>query len=305
MFDVICFGSAVVDIFVDTDVNEKGKYMCYPVGSKILLKNLRFDIGGGGTNTAVAFSRLELKTGYIGKVGDDNQGESILEMLKKEKIKFLGKIEKGKVSGYSLILDSKQDNRTILTYKGINDTLGFKEIKTRKIKTKWLYFTSMLDKSFESQKKLAKLLSEKDVKIAYNPSEYLIKRKNLSSILKLTNILVLNKQEAELLLKKNKIKEKDLLKGLHSLIDKKGVVVITDKNNLIKAYDGSNKYSLKPHKIKVVERTGAGDAFASGFVAGQIANWSIDKSLKLGLQESESVIRYFGAKNNLIKRKLK
>ena len=82
-------------------------------------------------------------------------------------------------------------------------------------------------------------------------------------------------------------------------------MVVTDKNNKILAYDGEKKYSLIPNKIKVVERTGAGDAFASGFVAGQIVGKSIEESLKLGLKESESVIRYFGAKNKLIKLNLK
>ena len=140
MFDIITFGSGVVDVIVDTDLNEKGKFMCYEVGSKILLKNLRFDIGGGGTNTAVAFSRLGLKTGWIGNIGKDNNGKEILKTIKTEKIKFLGKIKKNAVSGYSIILDSKQNNRTILTYKGINDQLSFNEIELRKIKLKNLDF---------------------------------------------------------------------------------------------------------------------------------------------------------------------
>jgi len=309
MFDIITFGSGVVDVFVNTNISEKGKFMCYEVGSKILLKNLRFDIGGGGTNTAVAFSRLGLKTAWIGNVGDDNNGKEILKLIKKEKIKFLGKIKKNTVSGYSIILDSKQDNRTILTYKGINDQLSFNEIKLGEIKTKWLYFTSALEKSFETQKKLASLFKNKGVKLVYNPGEYLIKRKDLSGLLKLTDVLILNKQEAELLLKKNKIKEKDLLKGLHKLIDKNGVIVITDKNKLISCYDNrggkSKKYFLKPNKIKVIERTGAGDAFASGFIAGLIVDWSIEKCLRLGLKESESVIRHFGAKNELLRVRLK
>jgi len=105
-------------------------------------------------------------------------------------------------------------------------------------------------------------------------------------------------------LKKNKVREKDLLKGLYELIDR-GVVVITDKNKSINCYDGEKKYFLKPHKMKVVERTGAGDAFASGFVAGRIAGFDINRSLRLGLEESESVIRYFGAKNKLIKKRIK
>lgn len=83
------------------------------------------------------------------------------------------------------------------------------------------------------------------------------------------------------------------------------IIVITDKNNLISCSDGNEDYFLKPNKVKVVERTGAGDAFASGFVAGMIVGKTIPESLKLGLKESESVIRYFGAKNKLLRMKLK
>ena len=82
-------------------------------------------------------------------------------------------------------------------------------------------------------------------------------------------------------------------------------MVITDKDKLISCYGGKKKYFLKPHKIKVVERTGAGDAFASGFVAGQIAGRSIPYSMALGLRESESVIKYFGAKNKLLRMRVK
>lgn len=312
-FDVITFGSAVVDIFVDTDVSEKGKFMQYPVGSKLLAKELRFDVGGGGTNTAVAFSRFGFKTGYIGKMGDDMGGKRILSLLKKENVEFLGRQEKDATSGYSVILDSKEDNRTVLTYKGINNEMKNSDLKKSKIKTKWLYLSSLLGKSFETQKKLVNNLHKKDVKIAFNPSDYLIKRKNLKPILKKCEVLILNKEEAEMLIegknKKSKKKIKggkqveNLLKGLQELGPR--VVVVTNKDKETMAFDGDEFYSIKPHKVKVVERTGAGDAFASAFVAGQIAGKSIDDSLKLGLEESESVIKYVGTKNKLIKRKLK
>jgi len=299
-FDIVSFGSAVVDVFVDTDVAEKQGHIHYKVGDKILIKDLKFDIGGGGTNTAVAFSRLGLKTGCICKVGDDDNGKEILSLLKKEKISFLGKQEKNEKSGYSVILDSRGGDRTILTYKGVNNEIELNDIK--KFKTKWLYLASLLGKSFDSQKKLAIKLKRKGVKITFNPSDYLIKEKDLDFLLKLTDVLILNKDEAKLLVG-NKTNEKELLLGLHELTN--GIVVITDKNKMISCYDGKGIYNLIPNNINVVERTGAGDAFASGFVAGQIAGLSIDRCLRLGLQESESVIRYFGAKNNLLKMRLK
>lgn len=298
MFDVVSFGSVLVDLFVNTGIAEEKGFMYYPLGEKIQIKELRFDIGGGGTNTAVAFSRLGLKTGYVGKIGDDESGKKIIQMLKKEKIKFLGKVEKDKITGHSIILDSKGGERTILIYKGINDDISMKDVK--KFKTKWLYFSSSGGKSFQTKKELIENMKKQGVKVAFNPSAYLIKNKNLNHLLKMTDILILNKEEAQMLVGK---KEKDLLKELNKLGPK--IVVITDKDKLVSCYDGNKKYFLKPNKIKVVERTGAGDAFSSGFVAGQIAGKSIEDSLNLGLRESESVIQHFGTKENLIKEKIK
>jgi len=120
--------------------------------------------------------------------------------------------------------------------------------------------------------------------------------------LKLCDILILNHEEAQMLVRK-RIEGRKLLEALRDLGPR--IVVVTNKDKKTFAFDSEEIHSIIPHKIKVIERTGAGDAFASGFVAGQIAGKTIQESLKLGLEESESVIRYFGAKNNLIRRKLK
>ncbi len=301
-FDIVTFGSAVVDVFIHTDIAEKENFISYPIGAKILIKDLKFDIGGGGTNTAVAFARLGLKTGFIGRVGKDDNGKEILKLMKKENVRFLGKKDKNNKTGYSVILDSRGGDRTILTYKGANDNISIEDIKLRRArKSKWIYYSSLLGKSLETQTRLARIMKKRGSKLAFNPSSYLTKRKRLiMPLLRMADILILNKEEAQMIVGK---RAKDLLKSLHGIT--KGIIVITDKNNKIQAYTGRKKYYLKPHKVKVVERTGAGDAFASGFVAGQVAGWSIEKSLKLGLRESESVIRYFGAKNKLLRIKLK
>jgi ribokinase len=296
-FDVVTFGSAVADVFVNTDIAEKHGFMHYPVGEKILVKELRFDIGGAGTNTAVAFARLGFKTGCISELGGDENGRKIFDLLEKEKVRFLGKVVKKELTGYSIILDSKGGDRTILTYKGASDEISLSDVK--KFRTKWLYLSSLLGKSFETQKKLALILKKRGAKIAFNPSSYLIKKENLVSLLKITDILILNREEAQMLTG-SKV---NLLENLRKLGPK--ISVITDRDKMITCYDGHKRYFLIPNKVKVVERTGAGDAFASGFVAGQIAGKPIKYSLRLGLAESESVIRYFGAKNRLLRMRLK
>ena len=91
-----------------------------------------------------------------------------------------------------------------------------------------------------------------------------------------------------MVLSKNNIREKDLLKGLHSLT--KGIIVITDKDKLITCYDGIKKYTLVPHKnVKVVERTGAGDAFV-GAVLYQLLSFNPSELASIEIADWKKII---------------
>ncbi len=308
MYDVITVGSATVDVFIDTDSElitiksseREEELLVYPAGTKLLINNLNFTIGGGGTNTAVSFSRLGSKVGYIGKLGNDENANLVLKLLSKEKVDFLGSYGKGK-TGYSVILDSIEHDRTILTFKGSNNQLEWKELKPSKLKTKWFYFCSMTGNSFKTLEKLALFASKNKINIAYNPSSYQTKKgvRYLSKILKKTKILVLNKEEAEDLAGKGKINF--LLKKLKSFGPE--IIVITDGKKGSYAYDGSFSYYSVPKRIKVVESTGAGDAFTSSFVFSYMKKKDIEAALKLGQANAEAVIKHYGAKNNLLTKK--
>jgi ribokinase len=306
-FDVVVFGSGVVDVFASSDVGEKKGKLDLDIGSKYLIGNLKSDIGGGGTNVAVAFSRFGFKTECICGVGKDSNGKEILDCLKREGIGFLGRIGDGR-SGYSFILDSRKNNRTIFTYKGESNEVSFGDIK--RFKSDWIYFSSLLGKSFVAQKKLAREMVGNGSKLILNPSSYSIRKQDLKGLLKLSSVLILNKEEARSLLRKYRgdrkqvMGDRNLLEGLCKLGP--GIVVVTDKDKATVCFDGENLYRVFPNKKKkVVERTGAGDAFGAGFVGGLIARMGIRESLKLGIKESEAVLGYFGAKNNLLKRKIK
>ncbi|HJX05262.1 MAG TPA: carbohydrate kinase family protein [Candidatus Nanoarchaeia archaeon] len=309
MYDVITIGSNTLDLFVHTDqsdiINLSSKEGCkefisYPVGTKMLITKLLHNFGGCGTNTAVAFSRLGLKTAYIGKVGTDNNGKLILANLKKEKIDFLG--AKGEESGFSIILDAFQNDRTILVYKGCNNDLRFNEVKKAKLKAKWLYLSSMLGESLEAMTRIAEHARNNKVKIAFNPSITILENETLRAmnLLRYADLLVLNKEEAEALVGNNTTEVN--LKKLSSYGP--GIVVITDGRNGITAYKDDYYYKVMPTKeLQVVETTGAGDAFASTLTAGLIMNKPFEFCLKMGINNSESVIRHHGAQNKLLSRK--
>lgn len=293
-YDIISLGGAVVDAFIDTGIKEKNEKLCVPMGAKLLVKSARFETGGGGTNTAVAFAKLGLKTGFIGKLGQDAFAEKILSELKQNKIDFLGAISKEEPTGYSTILDSTEHERTILTYKGANNTLRLSELSLAKLKTKWFYFSSSIDQTLETQIALANWARKQKIPVAYNPSWYLVQTPNkIKPLLKNVKVLVLNDEEARALVPKG-----DLFKGLHSLGPEYVCITYGEKGN--KVSDGREVYVTLPKKVKVAERTGAGDAFAAGFVFGLIKLSDIRKAAAIGSLNAESVIQKRGAKNGLL-----
>ncbi len=301
MYDVISVGSATLDAFAHTtkEFVKKREYH-FPIGSKILIHKIDFDTGGGGTNTAVCFSRLGLKTAFVGKLSCCDNSERILKQLKKEKIdtSLAVKSKKGK-AGFSIILDADKTDRTILAYKGLNEDFKFNELNKKKLKkTRWIYLTSFTGRSFKESKKLAKFAKDNKINLAFNPSSYIAKKgyKHLKKIIDCVDVLILNKEEAGYLVKGKKIDE--LAKKLWALGPR--IVVVTDGKKGAWAFDGIDIFHSKPHKVKIVETTGAGDAFASTFIGALIKGRNIEDSMKIAQINSESIIKHMGAKNLLL-----
>ncbi len=306
MYDIITVGSATVDALVKTEFSEmlhgehKEDCIAYPVGSKILIEELTLTTGGGGTNTAVSLARLGHKVAFLGKIGSKYNSSRVVKELKKEKVNtsLIIRSKTGR-TGYSIVLDSKKHDRTILTFRGSNSDLRYSEIRLKKLKTKWFYFSSMIGASFETQKKIAKYVAKNNIKIAYNISSYLAKKgaPYLRNILKKTSILVLNKEEAALLVGKASINS--MLKKINNLGPE--IVAITDGENGVYALHNNTVYYGKSNKIKVIETTGAGDAFASSFLSGIVRKNDIKFALMLGMTNAESVIQHHGAKEKLLR----
>ncbi|MAG45080.1 hypothetical protein CL633_04300, partial [bacterium] len=168
-----------------------------PFGSKILIDQIHTDIGGGSVNTGIAFSRLGLKTAVLTKIGKDDSSQSIIRGLKIENINTNLIIQDSRVkTDYSVILDTKSRDRTILVYKNASKKLSWGEINQQDIKTRWFYFGTMLGKSYETLLKIAEYAQKNKIKIALNISQYLAKKRPLELIEKV-DVLIVNKQEAE------------------------------------------------------------------------------------------------------------
>jgi len=307
MFDVVTIGGATIDVFVDTEYSSifidsrslKEKLMAYPIGAKIKIDNINFSTGGGGTNCACGFSKMGLKTGFLGGVGNDDNGKAIIQALKKRNVKFLGNIVK-KPSGYSVILDSIKHDRTILTFRGSNEFFSLSKKNFESIKSKWFHFSALTGNSLDTLNKVAQWCKKANISYSFNISTYLAKEgfDKTKTIIEGCDVFILNKEEASLILGE----EGTEIQMLRNIISKGAKsCIITDGPKGIYAIDKElNYHRLKAHKVKVVESTGAGDSFCSGFITGLIKKNNFLTSLKLGLANSEANIQIKGAKEGLL-----
>lgn len=312
MYDVIVCGGNTVDAFVQSDAElikisgkDHGraidqKLVAYPLGTKILINDLQFHMGGGGTNVLATFAQQGLKSAYIGKIGKDTHGHLVFDWLKKNKITFLGQV--GGQTGYSVILDSQADDRTILNFRGSNNDLEFSKIPQHELTTKWFYGCAMLGESYKTLVKLFAFMHNHGVKTAFNPNTIMVEKgiEKLALLLKHTDVLIINTEEAQMLVGVGDTQ------SLATRLQKYGpsIVAITQGKEGVMIQNNSESFHIAPTRgIKVVETTGAGDAFASGLIAGLIQGRKVREAALLGVLNAESVIQHYGTKEHILSKK--
>lgn len=309
-YDIITFGSATLDVFLQTRdflikpvkkfVTQKG--VCFPWGSKVDVKNLCFYSGGGGTNTAATLAIQGFKVAFCGKIGNDFAGQEVLKDLKKFKIdtKFVFKTKI--VATNSSIIFSWGKPRTAFVWRGASELLEKKEIPWQKLRPRWFYLAPLSGKQAKLFGFLVNFAKKNNIKIFANPgnSQINLGVKKLRPILSKIDILLLNQEEASLLTKVPYQREKKVFEKLDDLVP--GIAIMTKGKDGAVVSDGNFLWEVKAPKVSVVEKTGAGDAFGSGFLANFIKNEDIEHALQFAIANSTACIQKTGAKHGLLKK---
>lgn len=316
-YDIITIGGAYEDVFVEPEMNPKydrsftsGRGICFEFGEKIPLNAVYYEIGGSACNAAVGLSRLGFKTSLVSILGDDTPMVKVKERLIAENVDQNSLIISKKVqTGFSVIF-SIDGERTIFVYHGVKD---YSDLKIKKgIRAKWFFVTPLAHGTEDLEKRLIAEISEKGSLLAWNPGAEQIMQgaSHYRHMLNCTSILFLNREEAIKFVDGSVRPQVDeAMKKLHLFGAK--IVVVTNGKEGAKAYDGERFYEIKAdERIKRVDATGAGDAFATGFLGKLIeANFKekidpneIHKALKWGVKNSGSVVQYIGAQKGLLDR---
>jgi len=307
--DVVSIGDIVTDAFIKL-IDDQAKII--PEGdNKLLAMNfgtkLPYDhveiieAVGNAANAAVAFARLGLNSAFVTNVGGDTHGRDMIAALHKNDVdtRFV-RINHDKKSNYHYVLWYKEE-RTILIK---HEEYDYHWPHLRPNETpKWLYFSSISEHAIEYHDQVSDWLDEhKDVKLAFQPGTFQMAAgvHRLKRIYERSEVLILNREEAVLVGGGKHEDLNDLFEHLHKLGPK--IVVITDGPNGAYASDGVNQWQmpLYPDPAPPTDRTGAGDSFASTFVAAIIKGADIESALLWAPINSMSVVQRVGAQSGLL-----
>lgn len=312
MARIVSLGSALQDLYlIDRDDFASAKVYSVTncaaeslfgelkIGSKVDIDKISYEVGGGGTNSAVEFARHGHESIYFGNIGRDAAGEAVLACLDEEGVdtSYVSVVPRKNTGCSVVLLDSVSGERTILTCRGASarfDNLSVEDLKAAQ--PDCLYVTSLRGdmKTLESFFRTA---HELGAKIAFNPGKLELEHKStLTKLLKYVDILIVNKSEAADVVPGTVLAE--LVSRLSNYVE---TVVITDGNMGGIAKSGSEAYRFSIYEdVPVKDTTGAGDAFGSGFVAHLMSGATFYDALAFASANATSVVGQYGAKRGLL-----
>lgn len=306
MLNLITIGDAVIDTHVQIDdgsvecsLDGTGCKLCLEFAGKIPVSDSFQSVGGNAANVAVGAKKLGLASAILSTVGADSNGKIINEELSKLGVdtSLIGLDPKVKTR-YSIILNFKGE-RTILSYHQKRKYLWPAEVPP----ADWIYFTSLSDGFEPLQEKVLSLLAKRrSLRLAYNPGSFQLKNalEKVREIIKQTDLLIVNLEEAEKIAGATVKKEKNMPALIHKLLNMGAKeVVITDAARGAYATLEDEIWYLPAFPVKVAAKTGAGDSFSAGFIAARFYGHDTKKALLWGIANSSSVISEPGALQGL------
>lgn len=302
MFDLITIGDIKLDTFVvlpEASIQCRLKMpdcqICIDYGKKIPVEMVDAQVAGSAPNVARGLSRMGFATGIVSVMGQDGTRKLAYEALKADKVttRFIA-VHKEAKSSYSVVLNYHGERTILAAYTGCPYVLP------ASLPTKWLY-VSELGKGYERLfGQVARAINKKNLWLAFNPGSIQIsdRKRSLFELIKHSAVLFVNLEEAQAITREQTTEPHRLGTTLFKLGAKQ--VVITDGKNGAYSFDGKDTRHCPIFPGKFVEATGAGDAFATGFVGAILSKQSLVEALRWGSVNAASVVGSVGPTKGLL-----
>jgi ribokinase len=301
---ILAIGKATQDVFLKSDEfdpHTEGKivYTHLPLGVKMEVSDVTFATGGNASNVAVTFARQGLHAEYMWPLGHDPASETILRDLDAEGVATSRVVRKDHYqAGYSTILIATNGERTILNHRGVSTDKKGKDLDFRAVEeADWIYPTSLADGGIDLLRLIIDHAEKHDTKVMLNPAgPELADPAKLKSLLESVEVLCMNKEEMQQVVEGSTLEE--LVRHALNYVP---VAIVSDGPNGVVASDGKTIVRAGMYEdVTVVDRTGAGDAFGSGFLSQWVQGKSLKDSIVFASANSTSVVTKIGAKSGIL-----
>ncbi|MBI1862991.1 carbohydrate kinase family protein [Candidatus Microgenomates bacterium] len=257
-------------------------------------------VGGGGANVAIGCRKHGLRTAVVGMIGNNVFRKSILERFQKSKVSTKYTLFNQTDTSVSIILLSPSGERSIIVHSSPRrHTTAEKHILRVVKQVRAVYMGHMPDGALQYRLLAMERLSKAGTFIVVNlgKRECVLPKPQIEAVLEHANMLILNADEFSLLVGKP-VKKIDLTTSVfkHLPIMKNKLLVITDASRGSYTYHADRVYfqkALSPKKI--VDTTGAGDAYTAGYIASYLKHEDIQRAMKTGSQYAAHTIGHIGA----------
>jgi len=305
---VIGIGNAIIDVVGKVDDNFIKQNQLLKSSMKLInqteLKKLLSSIkiekkisGGSVANSMVGLSYLGNKVGFIGKVSDDDLGESYEKDLTGQKVTFCYKKKKETMpTGTCVVLITPDNERTLCTFLGASAMISEKDIDKDLISNSEMsILEGYLWDSNESKLAFKKVIKNSKKKIMSLSDKFCVERHRtdfLDLVKNYLDIVFANENEILTLLETDNLKKIiNFCKALKKII----VITRSNKGSLAIFGDVVEECSAEQN-LKITDLTGAGDLFLAGFISNYRKNKNLKECLNLGTEMASKIIQKFGAR---------
>jgi ribokinase len=304
IFDVICIGAALVDMVAQVERHPSED-------DEVFVSNLTLLSGGAAANTAYACGKMGLITAFIGKLGHgDIFANKIISDFNEVSVETkLIKYSNRYTTGSAYVALDEMGERRIYAHSGAANYLSKRDLLEEEIMPTKLIFLSSL-KNIEPLLHAAKIGKNRNIPVILNPGMLIIDQgfEYIRNLLEQIDILILSQREFKILfnlkdenLSEALIKKKSAplfalkIKVIIVTLGKKGAFLLTPKHNEL----------IQPLKLeRVIDTTGAGDAFSAGLIFGLVQKLSLKfehlrNNVKIGNFVAGNCIQKLGARNGI------
>lgn len=306
--DVLTVGGATIDALLQIEkardvihLNRESKQLEIKSGEKIEVDSCTFSLGGNACNVAVGLSRLGFATGLCAEIGTDVFAQKIINGLRDERVNSSFLIQTpGAASSFAIALNVESERTLFVEHVSRSHDFNLSNLSTQ-----WMYVTSIGDSWQHAYRYIAQIASHKKIQVAYSPGTHQLDTyyEEVNMFFSLTQMLCVNKEEAARIARFYAQKEETDIANLLQILQSLGpkIISITDGARGAYAVDKEGAmWHIDQFPQTVVERTGAGDAYATGFVAALMEEKTVSDAMRYGSLNAASVIGAIGAQKGLL-----